>query len=291
MKAIFEDKVCVVTGAGSGIGQALALDLGSRGARLAISDINPKGLAETADALESKGVTVHSSLLNVADQNAIYAYAKAVTTHFGDVHQLYNNAGISGMGSLLEMSPDEIQAVVDINLMGVIHCSKAFMPVLERSGAGTIVNLSSLNGFAGTPGLSIYSATKFGVRGFSDALRADAMLGGSSLKIVCVHPGGIRTNIAKPNFEKLHQFSEDEAAVKRRQLELYDQKLLNYPASRAAADILDGVAAGKDRIVITKEAKLLDWLTRLLPVSYLKLLNWSYPADLRHESRQVPQQQ
>ncbi|MEM6605542.1 MAG: SDR family oxidoreductase [Pseudomonadota bacterium] len=283
MRAAFEEKVCVVTGAGSGIGQALALDLGSQGAKLAISDINAKGLAETADALESMGVTVHPWLLDVSDRNAIYEYADAVTASLGVVHQLYNNAGVTGMGSLMEMSPDEIQTVVDVNLMGVIHCSKAFMPALQRSGCGTIVNLSSLNGFAGTPGLSIYSATKFGVRGLTDAMRADAMLEGSSLKLVCVHPGGVRTNIAKPNFEKLHQLSEVDATVRRRQLELYDLKLLKYPASSAARDILTGVAAGKDRIVITKEAKLLDWLTRLLPVRYLKLLNWRYPAELRHQ--------
>ncbi|MEM6484521.1 MAG: SDR family oxidoreductase [Pseudomonadota bacterium] len=273
MRTRFFNQVCVVTGAGGGIGRALAVGLGRAGAILAISDIDFDGLEETRRLLETTGVELHADVLDVADRDAIYTYAERVLARYGAVDQLFNNAGVSGIGEITEMTPEEIQRVVDINLMGVIHCSRAFLPSIQKSDAGAIVNISSLNGFGGTPGLAIYTATKFAVRGLTDAMRADALRAGSRVEHVCVHPGGIKTNIARPNFETLSRLPAELADQRRRELELYDNKLLKYPAESAAEDILRGVALGRKRIVITREAKILDWLTRLLPVRYLNLLH------------------
>ena len=182
MKIMFEEDVCVVTGAGGGIGRELAIALAKAGAYLAISDIDEAGLEQTASEVRKHSPKVHAAPLNVADRAAIYDYRNDVISHFGRVHQLYNNAGVSGMGGLNEMSDEAIQRVIDINLMGVLHGSRAFLPDLIASGDGKLVNISSLNGFAAMTGLAIYCTTKFGVRGLTEALRADALFHNSPFK-------------------------------------------------------------------------------------------------------------
>jgi NAD(P)-dependent dehydrogenase (short-subunit alcohol dehydrogenase family) len=273
MRHIFENKTCVITGAAGGIGRELALELARRGANLALSDINDKQLSETQRDAMDLGAKVHSAHLDVANHAAIYAYADSVAAHFGDVHQLYNNAGISGMGELIDMPEALIQRVVDINFLGVLHGSRAFLPRLMKSGEGKLINISSLNGFAGMPGLPMYCSTKFAVRGLTEALRADALLHNDPVQIVCVHPGGIKTNIARANIGQLDDLPPEARALRLRQLDLYENKLLTYPADKTACDILNGVARGKSRIVITKEAKILDKMTRIFPTRYLNILN------------------
>lgn len=276
----YKDQVCVITGAGGGIGRALAIELARSGAHLALSDINIQGLEETKAALQPFGAKVHIQKLDVADKAAIYAYADEVFRHFGVIHQLYNNAGVSGIGPLMEMTDEAIQRVIDINLMGVLHGSRAFMPHLLASGAGKLINISSLNGFAGMPGISIYCTSKFGVRGLTEALRAEALLFEQPLQVVCVHPGGIKTGIAAANRDDLADMPADARALRHKQLDYYEEKLLTYPADKAARDILRGTARGKHRIVITWQAKLLDRLTRLFPEGYLTLLNKRLQRDL-----------
>ncbi|MEO0922661.1 MAG: SDR family NAD(P)-dependent oxidoreductase [Pseudomonadota bacterium] len=280
MNSTFENKTCVITGAAGGIGRELALGLARQGARLAISDVDEDGLAKTQQDAEALGAKVHAMRLDVADHAAIYEYADIVKAEFDAVHQLYNNAGISGMGELTDMPIDMIQRVIDINLMGVLHGSRAFLPLLKESGQGTLVNISSLNGFAGMPGLPIYCATKFAVRGLTDALRSDAMFHGDPVQIVCVHPGGIKTNIANANVAQLSEMPPETHALRNRQHDLYQNKFLTYPADKAAQDILNGVARGKTRIVITHEAKALDWLTRFFPIRYQKILNRRMQREL-----------
>ncbi|MEM9667590.1 MAG: SDR family oxidoreductase [Pseudomonadota bacterium] len=280
MRHVFEGKTCVVTGAAGGIGRELALALARCGANLALSDIDENQLAETKQDAINLGAEVHATRLDVADHASIYKYAEKVEAHFGRVHQLYNNAGISGKGELTEMSEALIQRVIDINLLGVLHGSRAFLPRLQTSGDGKLINISSLNGFAGMPGLPIYCATKFGVRGLTEALRADALLHDHPIQIVCVHPGGIKTNIARANSDEPSDKTPDVQALRERQLELYEKKLLTYPADKAALDILRGVAGGKNRIVITRQAKLLDKIVRIFPTGYLKILNRRMQREL-----------
>lgn len=274
MNKVFADKVCVVTGAAGGIGRALAVGMAERGAAIAISDIHDGGLAETESMVKSAGGAVHTQFLDVADKAAIYAYADQVKAHFGTVHQVYNNAGISGGGkSITEMSDAKIEQIVDINLMGVLHGSRAFLPHLVESHDGKLINISSLNGLAAMPGIAAYCMTKYGVRGLTEAIRADALLLGQKIQVVCVHPGGIRTNIASANQSELSEMSEADRQHYERQFELYEKRFLTYPPEAAARDILNGVARGRHRIVVTGQAKQLDLLSRLLPELYLNVLN------------------
>lgn len=284
MKRSFENKTCVITGAAGGIGRELALALARKGARLALSDVNSDALEKTQSDARELGAEVHATRLDVADHNSIYAYAEAVEAHFGKVHQLYNNAGVSGTGELADMSGELIRRVIDINLLGVLHGSRAFLPRLVKSGDGKLINISSLNGFAGMPGLPVYCATKFGVRGLTEALRADALLHRDPVQIVCVHPGGIKTNIARANMGMLSELPPETRKLRLRQLDFYENKLLTYPADKAARDIICGVARGKSRIVITRQAKMLDWIARLFPSGYLKILNKHMQRELLAET-------
>ncbi|WP_206990845.1 MULTISPECIES: SDR family oxidoreductase [unclassified Hyphomonas] len=270
----YAGKTCVVTGAGSGIGRELSLELARFGAQLAISDIDPTGVEETRIMLEAEGANVHSQILDIADSAAIYAYPEAILAKFGAIHQLYNNAGISGGGrSIADTSLETIQRVIDINLMGVLHASRAFMPHLESSGSGVLVNISSLNGLVAQPNVAIYCTTKFAVRGLTEAIRTDALFTGSNLQVVVVHPGGVKTNIAKAKEADLARMTAEEREQTMKVLKVYEKKFLTYPADAAAMDILRGVAKGKCRIVVTPQAKQLDRLSRLLPESYPKIIS------------------
>ena len=170
----FEGKVAVITGAGSGIGRALALDLAARGAKLALSDIDADGLAETVRAVEVLGAEVKAGRLNVAERQEVLAYADDVVAHFGTVHQVYNNAGIAHNGNVEDSDFKDIERIMDVDFWGVVNGTKAFLPHVIASGDGHIVNISSLFGLIAVPGQSAYNAAKFAVRGFTEALRGDA---------------------------------------------------------------------------------------------------------------------
>jgi NAD(P)-dependent dehydrogenase (short-subunit alcohol dehydrogenase family) len=261
------DKVAVVTGAGSGIGRCLALELARRGARLALSDVNEAGLGETADQAEALGAEVFTARLDVADRQAVREHADAVVGHFGVVHQVYNNAGIASSGSILEGEWEEYDHVLGINLFGVIHGTKAFLPHLIASGDGHVVNLSSLNGLMAQPGMSAYCTSKFGVRGFTETLRAEMLAGGHPVRVTVVHPGGVKTNIATAAFERGAATRPNTAADEAR-MRTYNEKLLTLPADRAARIVVDGVEGGKPRVLVGNDAKLVDLFVRLVPRLY-----------------------
>jgi NAD(P)-dependent dehydrogenase (short-subunit alcohol dehydrogenase family) len=264
-------KVAVVTGAGSGIGRALAVGLAERKARLAISDVNAEALGATADQVKALGADVHVQTLDVADRAAMAEYASAVSQHYGIVHQVYNNAGIAGGTTVLDSEYSDYERVLNINLWGVIHGTKEFLPHLIASGDGHVVNISSLNGFMAQAALSNYCTSKFAVRGFTESLRMEMLSAGLPVKVTVVHPGGVKTNIANAALQEAQQAglatTEHEARTRR-----YNEKLLKMPPAKAAAVILDGVVAGKSRILVGNDARVVDLLVRIAPRLYPRLM-------------------
>ena len=269
----FKGKVAVVTGAASGIGRALALDLAKRGARLALSDVNETGLDETARQARALGAEAHAAPLNVADEAAVQAYANAIRSQFGVVHQLYNNAGVTtGAREFLDMRSAHFEQTMNVNFWGVVYCTRALLPDLIASGDGALVNISSLNGLMAQAGLTAYCSSKFAVRGFTEAVRSEMLLEKLPVQVVSVHPGGVKTGIAANGVPPEGEISAEdrEAALKR--AEFYNNKLLKMPAERAAAIILNGVERGRSRIVITSLAVAVDKLVRMMPEKYVPIV-------------------
>ena len=220
-----DDKVVVVTGAASGIGRALAVDLARRGALLAISDVDERGLAETVDLVKAAGAReVRSDRLDVADRAAMTAYAAAVAEHFGRVNVVVNNAGVALAGDVEDLDYDDMEWIIAINFWGVVRGTKEFLPHLIASGDGHVVNLSSLFGLVSMPGQSMYNASKYAVRGFTEALREEMLVAGHPVGVTAVHPGGIKTAIARNG-----RYSDREAAAET--AALFDEKLAKMPPS------------------------------------------------------------
>jgi short-subunit dehydrogenase len=258
-------RTAVVTGAGSGIGRALAVALAERQCHLALADIDAAGLSGTGRLIDDRAVNVSLHPLDVADPSAVAAMPDAVAQRHPQVDLLFNNAGVAIGGFFEEVSDEDFQWLFDINFWGVVRMSRAFLPVLRRSDAARIVNISSLFGLISPPGQAAYSASKFAVRGFSNALRYE--LEGSTVGVTVVHPGGVATSIAR-NARKSHDKSAAEIELTVARVE----KLLRMPPHVAAEIIVKGVARGKARIVVGMDAKLGALIERLLPVSYWSLL-------------------
>lgn len=247
----FKNKVVVITGAGSGIGRALALNFAGKGARLALSDVNEAGLAETVALAEKAGAPdVHSARLDVADRAAFVAYAKDVAGHFGQVNVVINNAGVALAGNAVDLAYDDMDWIVGINFWGVVHGTKEFLPYLIESGDGHVVNLSSLFGLLAIPGQSAYNATKFAVRGFTEALREEMLIAGHKVGVTSVHPGGIKTGIAR---NARVSDKEDKAATAK----LFDEKLAKMTPERAAEIIIKGITKNQARVLVGLDAHAL----------------------------------
>jgi NAD(P)-dependent dehydrogenase (short-subunit alcohol dehydrogenase family) len=261
----FRGKVAVVTGAGSGIGRALAVDLAGRGARLALSDVDPTGLAETVRQAEALGAEVRTDHLDVGEREAVLAYADAVQAQFGAVNIVFNNAGISFSGEVEVSEFKDMERIMDVDYWGVVNGTKAFLPHLIASGDGHVVNTSSLFGLLAMPSQSAYNAAKFAVRGFTEALRQEMVIDGRPVKVSCVHPGGIKTNIVRNGTAAA---GTDNAAV----AALFDAKLARTTATEAARVILRGVEKGHARILVGADAKVLDVLVRITGSGYQRVI-------------------
>ncbi len=265
MSSFFTDKVAVVTGAGSGIGQGLAIELARRGAKVAISDVDAEGLAETRALIEAGGAAeVRSDHLDVAERERVLAYADEVAEHFGRVNLVFNNAGIAYTGNVEEMSFKDVEKIMDVDFWGVVNGTKAFLPHLIASGDGHVVNISSIFGIFAVPSQSAYNAAKFAVRGFTEALRQEMVTGKRPVKVTCVHPGGIKTNIAR---------NADQAAGRdHEKLSKEFDKLAHVSPEKAAKVILRGVERGKARVLIGWDAYALDTFVRVTGPAYQGLV-------------------
>ena len=256
------DKVVVITGAGSGIGRALALNLARRGSLLALSDVNEAGLAETVELAKKAGaVKVRSDRLDVADRDAMGRYALDVVQEFGRVNVVINNAGVSLTGDFTDLEYNDIDWIVGVNFWGVLHGTKEFLPHLIASGDGHVVNLSSLFGLISMPGQSIYNATKYAVRGMSEALREEMLVAGHPVGVTSVHPGGIKTDIVRNSRVSA---KEDKEATS----ELFDKKLAKMTPDRAAEIIVNGILKNKARVLVGLDAHAMHHMAKLLGSRY-----------------------
>jgi NADP-dependent 3-hydroxy acid dehydrogenase YdfG len=256
------DKVVVITGAGSGIGRALAVNLARRGSLLALSDVNEAGLAETvALAARAGAPEVRSDRLDVADRDAMARYALDVVQQFGRVNVVVNNAGVSLTGDFTDLEYADIDWIVGVNLWGVLHGTKEFLPHLIASGDGHVVNLSSLFGLISIPGQSIYNATKYAVRGMSEALREEMLVAGHPVGVTSVHPGGIKTDIVRNSRVSA---KEDKEATS----QLFDDKLAKMTPEKAAEIIVNGILKNKARVLVGLDAHALHHMAKLLGSRY-----------------------
>jgi len=260
--SIFTKKVAAVTGAGSGIGRALALKLADYGAYLALSDIDEDKVAQTRDLIQEKGGKAFSQKVDVASMEEVQAWVKAFETELGPTDYLFNNAGVTVVDQVISQSLEDMHWLMDINFWGVVHGVKAVLPGMRERGKGHIVNLSSVFGIIAVPSQSAYNASKFAVRGFSEALIHEEARHG--IRVSCVHPGGIQTDIAvNARYRRNHRGHTD----KDKFVALFSKKA-KTTAEQAAEVILKGVKDNKPRILIGNDARFLDKLQRLFPVSY-----------------------
>jgi len=261
-----KNKIAVITGAGSGIGRSLALKLFAKGVKLALNDLNESSLKETVKLIGSNA-DIYSETFDVSNKDDFYQFSKNVINHFKKVDIVINNAGITnGNSSAIDTPIDVYKKVLGVNLWGMIYGTLAFLPVLRKQEESSVVNLSSIMGILGTPYQSVYSTSKFAIRGFSEAIAAEELFNNTGVIVTSIHPGGIKTNIVR-NIEG-HTLSED-------QLKKLDA---HFPttADQAAEKIISGIQKKKTRVVIGPDAKYMYFLSRFshrLSMKYL--INWA----------------
>jgi NAD(P)-dependent dehydrogenase (short-subunit alcohol dehydrogenase family) len=259
----FNGRVAAVTGAASGIGRALAVDLAQRGCHVAISDINERELAETVTLCEGHGVKVTSQRLDVADKDGVFEWAESVVADHGSVNLVFNNAGVALGFDVASTTLEDFEWLMGINFWGVVYGTKAFLPHLEAAGEGHIVNVSSVFGLISVPSQSAYNAAKFAVRGFTDSLRMELKGTRSPVSCTTVHPGGVKTNIVRNGRQDPKRMEH----VKGDPADAFD-KIARTTAPEAAAVILRAVERDRRRVVIGADGKIIDFLGRLPAAVY-----------------------
>lgn len=275
----FQNKVAAITGAASGMGRELAIELAKQGCEVAISDVNETGLAETAALARAFNVKVTTQKLDVADRKAVYAWADKVVADHGKVNLIFNNAGVA-LGSTVEgMSYEDLEWLMGINFWGVVYGTKAFLPHLKAAGEGHIVNTSSIFGIGGIPSQSAYNAAKFAVRGFTESLRQELDMQRCGVSATSVHPGGIKTNIAAAArfSDNMKEFTGVEESKSKANFE----KLFITSANAAAKIILKAVQNDSRRVLVGPDAVAFDAMVRFLPTGYQKLVAWGTRRQMR----------
>ena len=255
--------VALVTGAAGGIGAALALALARQGMHLALADVRPDGLAATAQQAAALGVTVSQHVLDLADSAALAALPAAVLAQHGRLSLLVNNAGVAVGGTFQQVSEADFDWLMAINFGATVRLTRLLLPTLAKEPAALVVNLSSIFGIIAPPGQTAYAASKFAVRGFSEALRHELLADNSPVRVMLVHPGGVRTDIA--NHARLPAGAPAEEVARR----MADwRKLLALSPEDAAGQILRGIQRRSPRVLVGNDAVGAAVMQRLFPVGY-----------------------
>lgn len=258
--------VCAITGAGSGIGRATAVLLATKGADVALSDVNERGLRETADACRAKGAKVSARRVDVAKRDEVYAWADEVVAHHGKANVIVNNAGVALGATVEDMRYEDLEWLMGINFWGVVYGTKAFLPKIRAAGEGHVVNISSVFGLIAVPTQSAYNAAKFAVKGFTEALREELVIEGAPIGVTCVHPGGIKTNIARAA-----RMTETPGWTSEKDKGRMEAAFRTTP-DEAALTIVRAIEKNQRRLLIGADAHAIDLVQRLLPESYQDIL-------------------
>ena len=268
---IFKGKVAAITGAASGMGRSLAVELARRGCALALSDRNETGLQETAALCATHAVKVTTQTLDVSDRAAVFEWARVSNAAHGKINLIFNNAGVAHTASAATATIEDFEWIMGINFWGVVHGTQAFLPYLRASGEGHVINLSSLFGLMAMPTQSTYNASKFAVRGYTEALRMELELEAAPVSATSVHPGGVATNIvnsSRIDKQIVDATGQDEETHRRRA-----NRLINVTTpDDAALQILAGVEKNARRVLVGKDAWVMDKLIRLLGSAYQVLV-------------------
>ena len=274
----YRNHVAAITGAGSGMGRELAIHLAKMGCHVALSDINPEQLAATKQLLANYDVNVTMTVLDVSDNKAVEAWADNVMSDHGKVNFIFNNAGVALYSTVEGSSISELEWVMNINFWGVVYGTKAFLPLIKNSVKqsqfgehGHIINISSLFGLTAQPSQSAYNSSKFAVRGFTESLRQELNIQNCGVSATCIHPGGIKTNIANSarGNESIHDIGMSTGPKAIRSF----NKFLKFDANEAAWIILQAAATNQQRCLIGNDAKMIDAIQRVFPSHYSQVLN------------------
>jgi len=261
----FEGRTAVITGAASGIGAALAKDMAKRGCHLALADINQGGLDDVVSDIANQEIRITKHRVDVGQLEDISKFADAVREAHGEAHFLFNNAGVAVGGEFDRISAENFEWLININFWGVVHMTRAFLPLMKEMDQAQIINISSIFGVIAPAGQTAYSASKFAVRGFSDSLRHE--LADTSIGVTTVHPGGVNTQIAKsarpPSDVTQEEFDDSLDRL---------QDFLVMPPSEAARIILRGVEKRNPRILVGRDAHIMAIIERLFPARYWALI-------------------
>ena len=265
----FQGRVAAITGAASGIGRSLAVQLAQRGCHLAISDIDEVGLAETAGLADLAGVKITTQRLDVADRDAIHAWADRVVTDHGKANIIVNNAGVALAATVDGMSYEDLDWLMGVNFDGVVAGTKAFLPHLKAAGEGHVVNISSVFGLLGIPSQSAYNAAKFAVRGFTEALRLELDIEDCGVSATTIHPGGIKTNIAR---NARIDMSVQDIGQDPIDAEQGFERLFITSPKRAAQVIVKAIEKDKRRAMIGPDAHVINLAAKLPPAMYQRVI-------------------
>lgn len=261
-----KNKVVVITGVGSGMGKELSLQMAQHGARLAVMDFNEASLDDTVSLIKSYHAEVYASCFDVSNREDFYRFGEGVIQHFGEVDVVINNAGVALGGiSIEKLDYRDFEWVMGINFWGMVYGTKIFLPYIKKQNEGSIVNISSIFGIMGVSEQGAYCSSKFAIRGFTESLRMELMQEAPHVIASVVHPGGVKTNIARDSKDALGDF------VDKNNLDEIE-KLFITTASDAAKTIIKGIQNKQARILIGSDARKNDWIVRLMPAKYSKLI-------------------